>query len=218
MKEFPFDPYDFFGYIASGILVVIGLEIVIGVPPVLKKDLNTFQLVALSIGVYIAGQIVASPAKWLLEDNIVKKILKAPSVNLMQGSQSVLRYVFPGYFQSLPRGVVEDIKRKIFAVKNKDLQGESLFLHIRFSEHVRNDTVLMERLMVFLKKYGFARNLSFTCLLFGLGVLSFKGFRLDQDEAKYAYIVLVVGGLLFYRYLKFFRQYSYELFNTFARK
>ena len=167
MKEFPFDPYDFFGYIASGILVVIGLEIVIGVPPVLKKDLNTFQLVALSIGVYIAGQIVASPAKWLLEDNIVKKILKAPSVNLMQGSQSVLRYVFPGYF---------------------------------------------------LKKYGFARNLSFTCLLFGLGVLSFKGFRLDQDEAKYAYIVLVVGGLLFYRYLKFFRQYSYELFNTFARK
>ena len=32
MKEFPFDPYDFFGYLASGYIIIVGLEILFGVP------------------------------------------------------------------------------------------------------------------------------------------------------------------------------------------
>ena len=34
MKEFPFDPYDFFGYIATGLLVLFACQLLIGTPTV----------------------------------------------------------------------------------------------------------------------------------------------------------------------------------------
>ena len=39
----------------------------------------------------------------------------------------------------------------------------------------------------------------------------------DLELIKYGIVALVAGVLLVYRYLKFFRQYSYEMFNTYAR-
>lgn len=75
---------------------------------------------------------------------------------------------------------------------------------------------LLKRLDAFLSKYGFARNLAFTSIVVGMALLS-KGYLSgDHNVIRYAVTLLVAGVLLFYRYLKFFRQYSYELFNTYA--
>ena len=213
MKEFPFDPYDFFGYIASGFVVVIGLELILGVPRLLGSDLKTFDTIVASLGIYIAGQLVAGPSKWILEDVCVKKILKAPSVNLMKQHHGFLKLLFPGYFTPLPNDVIDTINNKL----NEKMVGESLFLHIRFDQNIRNDEKLINRLNVFLKKYGFARNLSVACLLFGVFIPCFNGWNLETDHTKYAIIAIITGVMLFYRYLKFFRQYSFELFNSYAR-
>lgn len=218
MKEFPFDPYDFFGYIASGLLIVIGLEILIGVPQVLGKDLKSFDLIALGLGVYIAGQLVATPSKWFLENVIVRQLLKTPSINLMasKDDKPFLHYIFPGYYEPLPSQVQQQIIKKAKNENLEDPQGETLFLHIRFRDYLRNDNNLMTRLQSFLNKYGFNRNLCLVCFIFGISILLFKDFNMSSKETRYALLALITGILLFYRYIKFFRQYSYELFNSYA--
>jgi hypothetical protein len=77
---------------------------------------------------------------------------------------------------------------------------------------------LLARLTTFLGRYGFARNLSFSCLLVGVAMLA-KSFVEDSTNPqlmKYGITAVIAGILLFYRYLKFYRQYSYEMFNTYA--
>ena len=56
-------------------------------------------------------------------------------------------------------------------------------------------------------------------MLVGVGLLVAARYLPGQDAAtwKYGLSLVVAGILLLYRYLKFFRQYSYELFNTYAR-
>jgi hypothetical protein len=73
----------------------------------------------------------------------------------------------------------------------------------------------MAKLNSFLNKYGFARNLAFTSLGVGAALLCKGTAASDVLMKKYGIIALAAGVLLFYRYLKFFRQYSYEMFNTY---
>lgn len=218
MKEFPFDPYDFFGYLAAGFVVLFGLELVVGVPKILGQDLKLLDLTAVVLAAYVAGQIAATPSKWLLEDVIVHRLLKAPSVNLMhEGTyQTRLWLLFPGYFEALPTAIQQRITAKAKAEGLEQATGEVLFLHIRFRDYIRTDATLMGRLASFLNKYGFNRNLSFVALLFCVGVLAGTPFDLTTDTTRYALMAGVTSILLFYRYIKFFKQYTYELFNSYA--
>ncbi len=96
--------------------------------------------------------------------------------------------------------------------------GEDLFLHVRYNQAILQDQKLMEKLSSFLNKYGFNRNLSFSALLVGIGCLGkvflFPGS--NPELIRYGITALVAAFLLFYRYLKFFRQYSYEMFNFYG--
>ena len=95
--------------------------------------------------------------------------------------------------------------------------GEALFLHVRYNSDIRANDKTLARLDTFLNLYGFARNLAFTSLIVGLALVTRTWFvQPDPGLARYAVTALVVGVLLLYRYLKFFRQYSYELFNIYA--
>lgn len=218
MDRFPFDPYDFFGYLASGLLIVAGMDIVLGFPRVFGQDLKVIDTALLVLAVYIAGQLVATPAKAVLEDGIVDKVLGRPSVNLLRQTKSALRFVFPGFFTTLP----EPIRERILAKAEKEGirgTGEALFLHVRFHPQILSNEKLMAKLTSFLNKYGFARNLAFTSVVVGVALLVKYRVSLgnvDPQLARYGWTALVAGVLLFYRYLKFFRQYSYEMFNTYA--
>lgn len=220
MKEFPFDPYDFFGYIANGLLLIVGLNLIIGVPNILGKDLKPLDMLALSLAVYIAGQIIASPAKWLLEGILVTFILKTPSVNLManRDKKSFLKLFFPGYYETLPittqNKIIEKVQKEGLNIYN----GEELFVHIRYQENMLSDSNLISRLNTFLNKYGFNRNLCFTSMLFGICILIFKEFNIATSITKYGILFVFTSIFLFYRYIKFFRLYSFELFNTYAGK
>jgi hypothetical protein len=44
LKELPFDPYDFFGYIASGLVLVVLGQLTIGFPRVFGADLKPFDM------------------------------------------------------------------------------------------------------------------------------------------------------------------------------
>ena len=91
-------------------------------------------------------------------------------------------------------------------------------MHVRYSSDIRNEEVAMNRLSMFLANYGFARNLAFTSLIVGAAILVMTLFAESSDPrlVKYGILALVAGVLLIYRYLKFFRQYSYEMFNVYS--
>ena len=74
----------------------------------------------------------------------------------------------------------------------------------------------MKKLDAFVAKYGFSRNLAFTSLALAAAFFVKNHIAPSPELVKYGATAGVGGVLLLYRYLKFFRQYSYELFNTFA--
>jgi len=217
VKDLPFDPYDFFGYLASGLLVLFGLEFAFGVPSIAGRDLKTLDLVVALLAAYIAGQLIATPSRALLETVLVRKVLGPPSETLMAvRAKSPWRFVFPGYFEPLPDLVRAKIIEKVRAEGLSLCEGEALFLHIRFRDYMRADQTLSARLGAFLNKYGFSRNLAFSSLLFGLITVISAPPDLGSDRLRYGLMGIAAGLLLTYRYLKFFRQYTYELFNTYA--
>lgn len=219
MDKIPFNPYDFFGYLASGFVLAVGMDVVFGFPKILGREPGVIESIALLIAVYVGGQLVATPAKALLEDGLVDKVLKRPSVNLFREKKPAIRgLLFPGFYAPLTS---ETRKRILDKAKTEGINttGEELFLHVRFEPATLENAKLMERLSSFLNLYGFNRNLSFVAMLIGVGVLVAARYLPGQDATtwKYGLTLVVAGVLLLYRYLKFFRQYSYELFNTYAR-
>ena len=218
MQQIPFDPYDFFGYLASGLLVIVGMQLTLGFPRVLAQDLKTVDLAMLLLAIYVAGQMVATPAKALLEDIIVDKLLERPSINLFRAKRPWFRSLFfPGFCKPLPAAIRTKILKKAEAEGIKGT-GEPLFLFVRYNPQVLGDATLMAKLNSFINKYGFARNLAFTSFGVGAALLLKSRLYSNPDLMKYAVTALIVGMFLFYRYLKFFRQYSYEMFNTYGLK
>jgi hypothetical protein len=218
MNRIPFDPYDFFGYLASGLLAVVGMELVLGFPQILGRELKVVDGAILLLGVYVVGQILATPSKALLEDFLVGGVLGRPSQNLLRSKAPLIgRIMFPGFFKPLPEAMRKKIRDR---ARGEDISesGEALFLYVRYLPETLSNEKLMAKLDSFLNKYGFTRNLSFTSLAVGVS-LAWKAYESgDALLTKYAATAVVMGVLLFYRFLKFFRQYSYELFNHYGGK
>ena len=80
MDKLPFAPYDFFGYLASGFLFTAACQATFGFPKVLGQQINAVDGLFLLLTVYIMGHVLATPAKAVLEDVLVDKVLKRPSV------------------------------------------------------------------------------------------------------------------------------------------
>lgn len=220
MKDIPFDPYDFFGYLSAGLLVLAALELLIGIPTVIGQEHKAFDLALIVLSAYIAGQIVATPAKALLEDLIARKALGAPTSLLItkKSERSRRRFVAPGYFAPLDETVRSRVLARAEAEGLATPSGESLFQHVRFRENMLADALLAKRLDLFLSRYGFARNLSFVSLSFSAAVLIRHGVDTSSVLTRYAVVAMVGGILLFYRFLKFYRLYAFELLSTYAGK
>lgn len=216
VDKIPFDPYDFFGYLASGLLVLFAGERLFGFPRVLGGGLGLFDSALLLLAVYVAGQIVATPAKAILEDLVVDKILGPPSVVLLaEKKPPVKAFLFPGYYKPLPEVTRKKVLEKA-AREGVSLAGEELFSHVRYGRDVIRNAPLVADLSTFLSRYGFSRNLAFTSTIVGLAFLCKSLLTTDHNLFKYAVAATIAGILLFYRYLKFIRQYSFELFSVYG--
>ena len=185
---------------------------------IIERDLKVVESAILLLAIYVTGQIIATPAKAFLEDIVVAKMLRRPNINLFEEKKPFLRsLIFPGYYQALPTQARKKVIEKAESQCIKGV-GEDLFLFVRFNPSVLNDQKLMMRLNSFLNQYGFNRNISFSAFLVGVALLFKIKFSptVDPELTKYAIIALVAAVLLFYRYLKFFRQYSDEMFNSYG--
>ena len=218
MKDTPFDPYDFFGYIASGLVLVVVAQLTLGFPKVFGADLKPFDIAVTVLAVYIAGQIAAGPAKAIFEDIFVQKILGSPTRNLLHPvRRHLLKFMFPGYYRPLPSETRATLLSKLGRLISVECEPEDIFLTIRYAPEILASDSLIAKLNTFRDQYGFARNVSFSLLFAALAFATFSHFKMSASLRHFSIAAFVCGILLFYRYLKFYRQYSYELFNAYAR-
>ena len=218
MKELPFDPYDFFGYIASGLVLVVVAQLTLGFPKVFGADLKPFDMAVTVLAVYIAGQIVAGPAKAFFEDILVQRLLGSPTRNLLHPTRHrLLKFIFPGFYKPLPSGTRAKLEAKIAPMTTSEGDSEDVFLAIRYAPEVLASDSLIAKINTFRDQYGFARNVSFSLLFAAVCFALFGHFKASESLIHFSIAALTAGTLLFYRYLKFYRQYSYELFNAYAR-
>lgn len=214
MNRIPFSVYDFFGYIASGVLILAAVEYIVGKQWVFRNEKGVLFGLFWIILAYIIGQVLANPSAWLLERILVAKWLKRPNINLFENPPKIwLAKIFPGYYSPLPIQIRKKVIEKAKAEGITET-GEALFIHA-FTK-VKADKDAMARLNTFLNLYGFCRNISFTCLIVALMILIGSWNEDTLDKLLWVFVAIIGSVGMFYRYLKFFRQYSYELFITYA--
>ncbi len=226
MDRIPFSVYDFFGYLAPGFLLLAAIDFLWLEGVLLHSDPGVILGLFLVTVAYIVGHILAGPSAWLLERIIVGKMLAMPNIHLFNdgseasdeseasdASKAWWSKLFSHYFTPLPKVTQAKIKKKA-KVEGITDTGEALFLHA-FAK-VKADAETMARLNIFLYLYGFSRNISFTLLLVSLLIAVGSLMSGTWDMIPWASGALVGSVAMFYRYLKFFREYSHEVFITYA--
>lgn len=214
MNRIPFTIYDFFAYLASGSVLVATIDYLYGYQWILRDEIRPVLVIILIFLAYVAGHCVAHFSSPILEQFFVGTVLKRPSRTLMGDAPNhFLRFIFPGYFKPLPSVTQERVRQQ---AQNRGFSGsgEALFLHAYAT--VTCDDKAQRRLDEFRNLYGFARNMAFVFII--AAILFCFGALRSENPTSIWYIVIngVLGFTMLYRYLKFFRQFSYQLLIIYA--
>jgi len=128
-------------------------------------------------------------------------------------SWRLFKLVFPQFHRPFPDATQHRVRQQA-VVDGGTATGEGLFLHA-YATATRDERV-QKRLDDFRNQYGFARNMSFAFLTSAVAILSEHRFGHHPVRLRWAILAVFGGVTIFYRYLKFFRQFSYELFLRYA--
>jgi hypothetical protein len=215
MEKIPFTSYDFWGYLASGFLLLYVADYVYATSLLNRDEWTIVEGVVAMSSAYVVGQLVSSVSITLLERILVGKVLGYPSEVLFGRIQPAgfVRFCTGIYYKQLPPQTQKAALEKGRLV-GVDEPGEALFWPA--FEHARATPAVMSRLGDFLNQYGFARNIAVVCainaalLFWSYG----KGGRALDLYLAWAAVFCSLGMTL--RYLKFFRLYGVELFTSFA--
>jgi hypothetical protein len=215
VDKIPFSVYDFFAYLSPAAVVLTTVDYVWGLGILERKEVGPVLGIALVILAYVTGQIVAHFSSFLFEHTIVKRILKRPlSLLLGEKPQWILfAWIFPNFHRAFPENTQTRIREQA-TVRGCTAQGEGLFLHA-YSIMTANER-LQSRLDDFRNQYGFARNMSFAFLVCAIAIAAAHFDGAHPVRLRWSLLAAFAAVSLFYRYLKFLHQYSYELFLRYA--
>ena len=219
MDKLPFSVYDFFGSLSAGFVLLVGVAAAFTGSESWQRTPTTVIGLLLVVVAYIAGHVIANISGYLIEGVLVRRVFGTPSVVLFQKHKPRWRArLLPGYYRPLP---LEQRERVLGRASEAGITGpgEGLFYHCFSAAKEREST--MTRLSTFLNLYGFCRNIAVST--FFVAIALFTGTLLGT--AKTGHLVppgwwaagafLASIGLL-YRYLKFFRHYSVEVFVSYG--
>lgn len=220
MDKIPFTAYDFFGNLAAGFTVLVAIVAGFdGYRPLLSNP-GTIVTLLLIVVAYTVGQIVANLSGDLIERRIVRHKLGMPTAILMRSRSvpTVIAKLFPGYSTPLPERVCDRIRKRASGYGVDDT-AEALFLHCHAI--MKSDAQVQTRLSTFLNIYGFCRNMALALII--VAVVLAVGIILGTastgpDVAPVSWLIASLLGAvgLFYRYLKFLRQFGFELLTSYA--
>jgi hypothetical protein len=212
----PFSVYDFFAYLSSGVVIIAATDYIWNAGLLTRKEVAPVLAVALIFLAYVLGHIVAHFSAWILENGVAIKFLRPPSASLMGAEPrwKILKLIFRGYHHPLSKTTQERIVRQA-AARNCTAAAEGLFQHIY--PIVTQNERYQSRLDEFRNQYGFARNVSLAFIVSSVAIFVAYYYGPHPVRLRWAVLSGIAGITLFYRYLKFFRQYSYELFLRYSQ-
>lgn len=213
--KIPFTVYDFFAYLSSGSLLVAAFDYTFGYQWLLAPgQISAVLAIFLIFAAYLTGHLIAHFSSFLLEDIFVAKILKRPSHTLLgEAPPRFLKFIFPGYYKALPIERQTRVQQQA-ASRGVSSAGEALFQHAYAV--VTQSEASLRRLDEFRNLYGFARNMTLA-LTVSATFLIIAHFKITPSLSPWWAILAALFALgLLYRYLKFFRQFSYQLLITYA--
>jgi hypothetical protein len=215
VDKIPFSVYDFFAYLSSGTVVLGTVDYVWGLGVLQRNEVGRLFGVALIILAYVTGHVVAHFSSLIFEHTFVHRVLKSPSLLLLGATPRwrVLKWTFRNYHRPLSKSTQQRVRQQASARKCTS-EGEGLFQHA-YAVVTANDRYQL-RLDAFLNQYGFARNVSFSFLAAAIAICVAHKYGSHPVRLRWAILAALAGVALFYRYLKFFRQYSYDLFLRYA--
>ena len=217
MDKVQFTVYDIFGYLVPGIAMLVGLDLIWKFGLWLIVPASVVGAGYATLGAYALGHVLSWPAKMCLQSNIVHKLLGGP-VDLLLGDKpkwapcKVVKWVFPEYFDDLPKSIIKGIEKK------REVDGHKLGNHA-LKEHayavVKGTEDTRSRTDLFQVLYGYARNLSFTLAVVGLIAIVKGILTKDWPNGLLIIVPLVISAAMFVRFLKFYREYAKELLLSF---
>jgi hypothetical protein len=212
----PFSVYDFFGYLATGFVVLVSIDLSCGGAWLAKDSISPLSALFLILLAFVVGHLVAHIAGVLLENLFVRRLLRSPEEHVFGVAETSWRSrLFPGNFKPLPEAIQVRIRARAEEY-GAPISERALFLHCHAV--VKNQPTTLDRLNTFLVQYGFCRNISmafaWAALVLVLGRLWCPSTPVPLFPWLPLALVLSVG--MFYRYLKFFRHYTIEVFTSYA--
>jgi hypothetical protein len=225
MNKIPFSIYDFFGYLACGFVLLTAVDFAFNRGQLLKQKPDGFTAIVFFwiILVYSTGHLIANISAYLLESKLVRGVLKSPEELLFHDHKpkTVWARLFPGYYSPLPKHTRERVLAKSQERCGLSAPGRALFFHCH--PIVKREQVTLERLNNFINAYGFCRNMSLTAIAAAIVVLYpvvsaaiWLHTSVPEQNLWWAALGIVIGLGMFYRYIKFFRLYTVEVFITYA--
>jgi hypothetical protein len=170
---------------------------------------------------YVTGHIVANISSFFLERLLVQRLLGRPHQVLFEApTPRKWTRLFPDYYEPLPQETRERVLKKADERAGITQPGPGLFFHC--FAFVRGDEDARGRLDSFLSLYGFSRNVAtaaaIAVLVLAAGLISMDSVEvaLRSFEFRWAVAAVIAAVGLLYRYLKFFRLYSVEVFVRYA--
>lgn len=221
MQKIPFSVYDFFGYLAAGFVLMVAADYTFDGGRLAHEIPTLITAVFWIVVAYMLGHITAHLSSVLLEKGLLRRVLGSPEQHLFEKKcDSRWAYIFPGNFKPFPRTTQERILNRANE-EGVEAPGRGFFFHCHAI--VKRDRTTRERLNTFLNLYGFCRNASMALLIAALVLVfgAFGSFDWQAWEGLHGQKLAWAGGALavsvgmFYRYLKFFRHYTMEVFITY---
>lgn len=215
-SKLPFTTFDFWAYLSAGFLLIFVADYVAGTGLLSRESWPIVQAVVAVSVAYVVGQLVASISAIFYERLIVGKVLGYPRDVLFGKAKAstLIQRAMPEYFRPLPEKVQLAALRKASEF-GEDEPGERLFWAAY--SHARDLPAVMAKVDTFLTQYNFCRNIALVALLDSAILFWSHFFRAaPQENLNYAWLALIVGIGMSFRYLKYFRLFSVEIYVSYA--
>lgn len=213
--KFPFTDYDFWAYISTGFVFLFTLDHLLGAGLMVRPSWTVVEGLVATACAYAIGHMLAGFASAIIERRIVRKWLGSPSLTVMGDPRGPawFRWLYPSFYEPMPAKTRESIMTR--AIEHGITEpGEALFW-VAF-DSARSNPPSLARMSDFLNLYGMCRNLSLTGIICAAMLGGAAWWCGRPDDYLWAALGAVLGIGMFFRYLKFYRHYSVEVFTTFA--